>query len=193
VRRRGAAGRSTEGRKVRRVRRLEEGEGRDGGERPNTTFSPRLQHNTSPPTTRPRRPRSPTPIQTRAMAAPDQDAQPPPPPHEAPNLPPPSPHALLMRKCFGISAYASMFGRLPPEGGFDGVEAGTQELGQFLAEFRLGLHPGAQHVLAPLIAQFEGEGEGEVQEEGEEEEGQEGQEGDMQDDMEEGEEHEPKH
>jgi hypothetical protein len=128
------------------------------------------------------------------MAAPDQDA-PPAPPHEARNLPPPSPYALLMRKCHMVSSIASLFGRLPPEGGFDGVEAGTQELGQFLAEFRLGFHPEAEHILGPLIAQFEGEGEGEVQEEeGEEEEGQEDDmQDDMQDDMEDGEEHEPKH
>jgi hypothetical protein len=85
------------------------------------------------------------------MADPDQDA-------------PVNPHLLCHKKAQAIAFLKWAINRLVPEGGYPGAEAYTRELGQFLVEYRLGLHP-------EVAAYFEAAGVGVAAEEEEEEEG----------------------
>jgi hypothetical protein len=64
---------------------------------------------------------------------------------------------------------ASRGGRVVPPGGYPGREASTQELGQFVVEFRQGMHPVAEPLLGPLLAREGLAREGNVVEEPEEE------------------------
>jgi hypothetical protein len=59
-------------------------------------------------------------------------------------------------------------GRVVPPGGYPGREASTQELGQFVVEFRQGMHPVAEPLLGPLLAREGLAREGNVVEEPEE-------------------------
>jgi hypothetical protein len=82
---------------------------------------------------------------------------------------------------------ASRGGGVVPPGGYPGWEASTQELGQFVVEFRQGIHPVAEPLLGPLLAREGLAREGNVVEEPEEEDEEDNDEEEEDNDMEEGE------